>query len=88
MYIYIYIYIYIYSFQLREYSIYPLLLFAGETPCTVLKSSTEELDCTAGESHGGSFPVMLYVEGKGNASSSAAFTYELSIIDVNPAQGK
>ncbi|KPP78019.1 fibrocystin-L-like, partial [Scleropages formosus] len=57
------------------------------TPCPVTTVTDTEIQCTAGEHAGGTFPIMLYHSVKGYASSQAHFTYELLLKGVVPEKG-
>ncbi|XP_069478237.1 fibrocystin-L-like [Ambystoma mexicanum] len=59
----------------------------GDVSCDITTINDTELLCTVGSHAGGIFPVELYDLQRGNAQTSAYFTYELSIQSVSPGQG-
>ncbi|XP_041664378.1 fibrocystin-L-like [Cheilinus undulatus] len=59
----------------------------NNVPCTVSSVSDTEVKCTAGNSPGGTYRVMLQRKDKGNAQSEVKFNYELTLSGVQPNQG-
>uniref|UniRef100_A0A8C5N9V4 Fibrocystin-L-like n=1 Tax=Gouania willdenowi TaxID=441366 RepID=A0A8C5N9V4_GOUWI len=59
----------------------------NNVPCNVSTLSDSQLQCTAGNNPGGSYPVVLHHRVKGHAQSSVSFMYELMISGVQPPQG-
>uniref|UniRef100_A0A8C5H567 Fibrocystin-L-like n=1 Tax=Gouania willdenowi TaxID=441366 RepID=A0A8C5H567_GOUWI len=51
----------------------------NNVPCNVSTLSDSQLQCTAGNNPGGSYPVVLHHRVKGHAQSSVSFMYELMI---------
>ncbi|KAG8441696.1 hypothetical protein GDO86_010760 [Hymenochirus boettgeri] len=58
----------------------------GKVTCTVVSISDTQIQCTAGDSSGGSVPVIVKTE-KGFAKSNVQFKYELSLSNVLPSSG-
>ncbi|XP_065804470.1 fibrocystin-L [Labrus bergylta] len=59
----------------------------NDAPCTVSSVSDTEVQCTAGDSPGGSYKVMLNHKVKGYVVSDVKFKYELTLSGVQPNQG-
>ena len=58
----------------------------GMTDCQVATSTGTSITCTLQSKAAGTYPVTLHVEGKGHATSSTEFTYQLNIDSVSPAE--
>ncbi|XP_036421459.1 fibrocystin-L-like [Colossoma macropomum] len=56
-------------------------------PCTVSSITDTEVQCTAGEHAGGTYPVTVTHQVKGLAQSQSSFTYELQLTQVSPNEG-
>ncbi|XP_077992871.1 fibrocystin-L-like [Glandiceps talaboti] len=54
--------------------------------CTVSSASTTSIDCDLGEHSAGTFDVVVHVSGKGLATSSSTFEYQLTLTAVSPTQ--
>uniref|UniRef100_UPI0037E8D1AF fibrocystin-L-like n=1 Tax=Semicossyphus pulcher TaxID=241346 RepID=UPI0037E8D1AF len=59
----------------------------NDVPCTVITVSETEVKCTAGDSPGGAYPVMLHHKVKGYAQSDVKFKYQLTLSGVQPNEG-
>ncbi|KAM3858592.1 fibrocystin-L-like [Diretmus argenteus] len=59
----------------------------NHVPCNVSTVTNTQVQCTAGENPGGTYPVMLHHKVKGRAQSDAVFAYELVLNRVQPNQG-
>lgn len=56
--------------------------------CEVTSVSDSQVQCSAGDSPGGTYPVMLHHEVKGYAQSDVSFSYELTLTSVQPNEGQ
>ena len=56
----------------------------GTTDCEVTASTGTSITCTLQSKAAGTYPMSLRVTGKGHATSSTDFAYELNIDSVNP----
>ncbi|XP_071356429.1 PKHD1 like 1, tandem duplicate 1 [Trachinotus anak] len=59
----------------------------NHVPCNVSTVSDTQVQCTAGDNPGGTYPVMLHHKVKGHAQSDVMFTYELTLSSVQPNEG-
>ncbi|KAM6974364.1 PKHD1 like 1, tandem duplicate 1, partial [Tautogolabrus adspersus] len=59
----------------------------NDVPCNLSSVSDTEVQCTAGDSPGGAYKVMLNHKVKGYAVSDVKFKYELTLSGVQPNQG-
>ena len=59
-------------------------VLVGQAPCNVSSSSGNSILCTLSAQSAGNYDVNVHVPGKGNAASTAKFTYELKINKISP----
>ncbi|XP_069572864.1 fibrocystin-L-like [Brachyistius frenatus] len=59
----------------------------NRVPCNVSSASNTQVQCTAGNNPGGTYPVMLHHRVKGHAKSDVTFAYELTLGAVQPDEG-
>ncbi|KAM8840499.1 PKHD1 like 1, tandem duplicate 1 isoform 3-T3 [Spinachia spinachia] len=59
----------------------------NHVPCVVSSVSDTLVQCTAGDNPGGTYPVALLHQVKGQALSDVNFTHELSLTSVQPDMG-
>ncbi|XP_059206673.1 fibrocystin-L-like isoform X1 [Centropristis striata] len=59
----------------------------NHVPCNVSTASDTQVQFTAGDNPGGTYPVMLHHQVKGYAQSHVMFTYELTLSSVTPNEG-
>ena len=62
------------------------LVKIGTTDCEVTASTGTSITCTLKSKAAGTYPVSLHVTGKGYATSSTNFTYQLNIDSVDPPE--
>lgn len=60
----------------------------NNVPCNVSTVSDTQVHCKTGTNPGGNYQVMLHHKAKGHAQSDITFTYELSLIQVQPNEGR
>ncbi|XP_060573258.1 fibrocystin-L-like isoform X2 [Ruditapes philippinarum] len=58
-----------------------------DVECSVISSSSNQIQCTLGNHATGSVPVSVLVEGKGRSNTDQQFEYQLSISSVSPVEG-
>lgn len=56
--------------------------------CNVTSATDAQVQCTAGNNPGGTYPVVLHHQVKGHARSTVSFDYELTLSAVQPNEGK
>ncbi|XP_026156055.1 fibrocystin-L-like [Mastacembelus armatus] len=59
----------------------------NNVPCNVSAVSDTQVQCTAGDNPGGTYPVILQHKVKGYAQSNVLFKYELTLSSVQPSEG-
>ncbi|KAK2830693.1 hypothetical protein Q5P01_018624 [Channa striata] len=59
----------------------------NDVPCSASAVSDTQIECTAGDSPGGTYPVVVHHHVRGDTQSSATFTYELTLSSVQPNEG-
>lgn len=56
--------------------------------CNLSTVSDTQVRCKTGNNPGGNYQVMLHHKVKGHAQSDITFTYELSLVHVQPNEGR
>ena len=58
----------------------------GKTDCVVTASTATTVTCTLQTKAAGTYPLSLHVTGKGHATSTTQFTYQLNVDSVSPLE--
>ncbi|XP_066271366.1 fibrocystin-L-like [Branchiostoma lanceolatum] len=59
----------------------------NDTDCSITTLTSTQIECTVGHHSAGIFGVEVFVAGRGLATSSLVFEYELSVTSVSPTEG-
>lgn len=60
----------------------------NKVPCNVSLVSNTQIQCITGDNPGGTYPVVMHHQVKGDAQSYVVFTYALTLSSVQPSEGE
>ncbi|XP_078617899.1 fibrocystin-L-like [Branchiostoma floridae x Branchiostoma japonicum] len=55
--------------------------------CSITTFSSTSIECTVGHHSAGTYEVVVFLSGKGLATSSSEFEYQLSVTSISPSEG-
>ncbi|XP_019623376.1 PREDICTED: fibrocystin-L-like [Branchiostoma belcheri] len=55
--------------------------------CSITTFSSSSIECTVGHHSAGTYEVIVFLSGRGLATSSLEFEYQLSVTSISPAEG-